>query len=331
MGKEIGGYFELEDFRGIEYHDKALALNCGRNALAYLIEARKIQRIFIPYFLCSSVKNVCFQYKSVEVSFYHINEHFLPDINILDLNPDIFLYVVNYYGMLSNSWILETKKIHPNFIVDNSQAFFQKCVDGVDTIYSPRKYFGVPDGAYLYTTAKVERVLKQDISYERMRFILGRYEVNANTFYKESSENNNRFEKENIKEMSKLTHNLLRGIDYEYVKKVRQSNVLFLTSCLSNSNAIAYPPHCYTMSTDGCFMYPLMLKSDGDTIRKRLQNQKIYVPKLWPDCNEDECNIFELDCIHNIIPLPVDQRYNLDDMQYIVNSIKHAIGECNEY
>ena len=56
MVKEIGGYFELENFRGPEYHDRALALNCGRNALAYLIEAKKIQQILIPYFLCSSVK-----------------------------------------------------------------------------------------------------------------------------------------------------------------------------------------------------------------------------------------------------------------------------------
>lgn len=36
-------------------------------------------------------------------------------------------------------------------ILDNTQSFFQKPISGIDTIYSCRKYFGVPDGAYLST------------------------------------------------------------------------------------------------------------------------------------------------------------------------------------
>lgn len=320
MAKEIGGYFELENFRGPEYHDRALALNCGRTALAYLIEAKKIQQILIPYFLCSSVKNVCYRYKSVKVIFYHINEHFLPDLDITNLNSDIFLYVVNYYGMLSNSWIAETKKIHPNLIIDNSQAFFQMQVDGVDTIYSPRKYFGIADGAYLYTNVKINRNIKVDLSYSSMNFILGRYETNANLFYKESIDNNSRFEKEDIKEMSRLTHNLLRAIDYSFVNERRFSNASFLASCLNEINKLDYAV------SKGIFMYPLMVEKDGDIIRKEMQLMKIYVPKLWPDCDENLANEFELNCIHNILPLPIDQRYDENDMKIIVDQVYNLIS-----
>ena len=35
--KEIGGYIELDTYTGREYHEGALALNSGRNALIYLI------------------------------------------------------------------------------------------------------------------------------------------------------------------------------------------------------------------------------------------------------------------------------------------------------
>lgn len=56
--KEIGGYIELDTYRGKMLHEKAVALNCGRNALAYLIKSKSIKRILLPYFLCSSVVNV---------------------------------------------------------------------------------------------------------------------------------------------------------------------------------------------------------------------------------------------------------------------------------
>ena len=56
--KEIGGYIELDTYRGNMLHEGAVALNCGRNALAYLIKSHNIKSILLPYFLCSSVSNV---------------------------------------------------------------------------------------------------------------------------------------------------------------------------------------------------------------------------------------------------------------------------------
>ena len=41
--REIGGYLELERNRLPLLHESALALNCGRNALRYLLEQRKIR------------------------------------------------------------------------------------------------------------------------------------------------------------------------------------------------------------------------------------------------------------------------------------------------
>lgn len=42
---EIGGYLEMEHFHGDILHGNAIALNCGRNALAYIILAKKIKRM----------------------------------------------------------------------------------------------------------------------------------------------------------------------------------------------------------------------------------------------------------------------------------------------
>ena len=49
--REYGGYIEFELFHGVLLHEKAIALNCGRSALAYLCEAKHIKKLYIPYFL----------------------------------------------------------------------------------------------------------------------------------------------------------------------------------------------------------------------------------------------------------------------------------------
>lgn len=40
--KEIGGYIELDTYTGKMLHSDGLKLNCGRNALAYIIKANGI-------------------------------------------------------------------------------------------------------------------------------------------------------------------------------------------------------------------------------------------------------------------------------------------------
>lgn len=47
--KEYGGYIEFENYHGNMLHDRAISLNCGRNALAYLCEAKKIKKLYLPY------------------------------------------------------------------------------------------------------------------------------------------------------------------------------------------------------------------------------------------------------------------------------------------
>ena len=75
--KEYGGYIELECCHGKMLHEEAIALNCGRNALAYLCEAKRVKKLYLPYFLCSSVADLCKKIK-VDYEFYHIDERFEP-------------------------------------------------------------------------------------------------------------------------------------------------------------------------------------------------------------------------------------------------------------
>ena len=101
--QEFGGYIELDKYELPLLHEGAIALNCGRNALAYLIKARNIKKILIPKFLCDSVQKLC-KRENVQYKYYSIGKDFLP--LSIDLDSDEWLYIVNFYGQISNE-ILE--------------------------------------------------------------------------------------------------------------------------------------------------------------------------------------------------------------------------------
>lgn len=311
--KEIGGYIELDKFTGEMLYSDGIKLNCGRNALAYLIEAKDIKAIAIPKFMCDSCDSVLKKY-DVLVRYYSIDMNFkFQDMN---LKQDEWLYVVNYYGQLSNDFISELKDKYVNIIVDNSQAYFQEPIENVDTFYTCRKFFGVADGAILYTNKVLTRSILQDESYSRMNFLLGRFERSASEFYQEYVQNNKFFADEPIKTMSKLTENLLGGIDYVLVEKKRTENFTYLHDNLKEVNklSISIPK--------GAFMYPLYIDR-GEEIRKKLQEEKIYIPMLWPAvCNRCTSYEIEYDMAKNILPLPIDQRYSIQEMDIIIRKMK---------
>lgn len=308
--KEVGGYLELDKHSGSIYHDDAVALNCGRNCLAYLIQRQKIKTLHLPYFTCHAVTEPCRKY-GVAIERYHVDADFKPLFD-QELEPDAWLYIINYYGQISNDEIEAWHVKYERIIVDNAHAYFQLPVDDIETLYTCRKFFGVADGAFLYTKARLAG-LERDESFDRMRFILGRYERTASEFYSESSDNNRLFSSEPVKQMSKLTENLLRTIDYKQVASQRTNNFLYLHKALQESNklrlAIPY----------GAYMYPYYC-DNGVVVRKALQAQKIYIPILWPDVL-DICapDTREYNFASNILPLPVDQRYGLDDMQHVLS------------
>lgn len=315
--KEIGGYIELDQYRNEMLHENAVKLNCGRNALAYLIEANNIKKIAIPRFMCGSCDAVLEKY-GVEKRLYNIGWDFKP-VDI-ELQEDEWLYIVNFYGQLMNDYIADLKEKHGRLIADYSHAYFQRPMEGVDTLYTCRKFFGVPDGAILYTSKLLERNLQRDESYGRMRHLLGRFERTASEFYEDYVEGEKSFESEPLKRMSRLTENLLHGIDYDAVKNIRMNNFGYLDRQLVSINRLAL------LKPDGAFMYPLYL-SNGAAIRKKLHAQKIYIPTLWPSvfglCKETD---IEYIMAENILPLPVDQRYGIDDMQYLVKTVLECVN-----
>ncbi len=315
MHKEIGGYLELERFTGPMLHEKALALSSGRACLSYLIEQRKIRKIALPDFNCDIVEAVCRAHE-VETRFYPVGTDLRP--KTLQTEEDEWFYLVNFYGQLSADELQRIAAYVPRLIVDNAQAYFDLPLKGVDTLYTCRKFLGVPDGGFLYTEAP-EKTLPADESRERMGFVLGRFERPAGEYFAAAAQNNDDLSIK-PKSMSELTKNLLHAVDYDRVKTKRTENFRLLHEGLGSVNCLNL------RMTEGAYAYPLMLP-EGQKIRKKLIEQKIFVPMLWPNVPEQQpadseaCRLAE-----QILPLPCDQRYGAEEMAFIIKAVRDCLN-----
>ena len=318
--REIGGYIEFEYYAGNMLYENLLHFDCGRSCLEYLITVNDIKKIYIPLFLCDSIKERCDRC-GVSVEYYEIDRYF----HILDekkIKKDEWIYLVNYYGQLSNDYMNCIYAKYQNLIIDNVHAYFTPPMKGIDTLYSCRKFLGVADGGILYARKRdviFEEEIKTDKSFDRMHFLLGRFEGLASDYYEEYKENNDDFSFREMKWMSNLTENLCRWIDDQRVRKIRDENFKLLDDFLSDINELN------VTNVPGPYAYPFLHKN-GSKMRKELINKKIYIPQLWPEVL-DYCkdNSVEKYYAENILPLPCDQRYSAD-MEYIAKELMEMMG-----
>lgn len=320
MKKEIGGYLELEEFSGSEYYPNLYKANLGRTALVWLLRSRKCKKLLLPEFLCDSVIDACAQ-TDTEISFYALDDTLTP---LLDrpcgLRKGEYLYLVNYYGQLTDDLILQYQKKYDRIIVDHTHGFYQRPLPGIDTIYSCRKFFGLSDGAYLATDAKLIPLSETDHSNTRMEHILGRYEHDAGTYYQQMLKNASAYHQEEPKYMSRLTCNLLRGIDYDRIKEQREKNYQYLHQHLNPENFRKNP--FIRKIPEGPFAYPYY-SPKGIQLRKELAKYKIFIPTNWGNVLKSLPNTRrEYDWAANILPLPCDQRYGMEEMNFMIKTIE---------
>lgn len=313
--KAIGGYFELE-LNPIkqEYHANAIPLNTARNALEYFLRANKCQKLYLPYFTCDVLMEPVNKLE-IPYEFYHIDTQFEPVFNYGKLMPgELFLYT-NYFG-LKDEFIKSLTETNSNFIIDNSQAFYSKPIEKTPAFYSPRKFFGVPDGAYLYTDMVLETPLETDLSYDRFAHLLIRADASAEQGYPDFAQNDKKLDGQQIKKMSTLTHLLLQTIDYDDAAQIRKQNFALLHEQLSKTNRLHFVPETIHVP----MVYPYWTY-DKD-LRKRLQENRIYTAQYWPNvlqwCDKQ---MLEYKMAEEIVYLPIDQRYSIADMQRIIHTI----------
>lgn len=312
----IGGYFELELRRGGSFHPTAFALNSARHCLEYILRVKKYTKLYIPYYTCSVILQPL-ERLGVTWERYALNEKLEPQEVLTLASSEAILYT-NYFGLKQPAIARLAEQYGNQLIVDNAQAFYDLPMPGIDTFYSPRKFFGVPDGGYLYTQRGTVAPLEQDVSVDRMAHLLKRIDLGSEHGYADFRSNNEMLSSVPMRRMSRLTEMLLNNIDYEAAAVSRRRNFEYLHTALSNSNGF---PVFYE-STMVPMVYPYW--TEDCSLRQKLISSKVFVATYWPGVSlVNDVPPLEKHLEQALIPLPIDQRYSLPDMKRIVNLIKN--------
>ncbi|QEM10969.1 hypothetical protein [Mucilaginibacter rubeus] len=313
--KPIGGYLELELPKGNEYYPDLVHLNTGRNALEYILLQKKYHKIYIPYFTCDVILEPIVKL-DIQYQFYHVDKQLDPIIDFEIESDASFLYT-NYFGIKLEKIVELSHKIK-NLIVDNSQAFFSEPLPGVDTFYSCRKFFGVPDGAYLSIKRKLAKKFPVDNSTHRFSHLIKSIDSGIESGYSDYVNNNKDLENNEIRSMSLLTRKMLSSINYNECVFVRQRNFNFLHKHLAEYNLLKFDAtdeHTVPM------VYPFL--TNDKHLKVHLIQKRIYVATYWPNVFKwTKKNTTENFLAQCLVPLPIDQRYDLQDMFNMLNILR---------
>ena len=310
--KPIGGYFELELPVYPELHADAIALNSGRFCLEYVLRCRHYKKVYVPYFTCDSaiepIKKLGIRYE-----FYHIDKEYRI-IGEIRLNDGEALMYTNYWGLQDAYCQLLASKYGRRLILDYTQAFYSEPIIGIDTFYSCRKFFGVPDGGYLYTDAQADFAIAQDESYTRMSSLVKRIDISPEAGFQDFHDISSIFHEMPIRKMSNFTKRMMGGIDYEHAARRRIDNYNTLQQQLGGRKL-------YFGEVPMVFPYT---SEAGQEIRRNFIANKVFVAKYWPNVDEWAGeHALETWMANHILPLPIDQRYDVNDMDRIIYLIKN--------
>lgn len=316
--ESIGGFFSLELPQLEEYHKEALRLNTGRNCLEYILRVKGYKKVHIPYYTCDVVLEP-FKKLGIPYEYYHIDIHLEIRERFTLKDGEALLYT-NYYGLKQRYVEQLAEKVGSRLIVDNTQAFFAKPLPGIDTFYTCRKFFGVADGAYLYSDAVLDEEIEQDYSYDRMAHLLKRIDLSAEEGYADFRKADDGLDNQPIREMSKLTQRMMQSIDYEAAAKRRRENYSLLHKALGGENNLELPLDEEAVP----MVYPYLASMKG--FREKLIETKVFVARYWPNvlkwCLPTD---WEYQLAENLVCIPIDQRYNEQDMQVIIDLVKRIV------
>ncbi|WP_375740600.1 hypothetical protein [Pseudomonas boanensis] len=322
MNKAVGGYFELElPSETSSYYPEALRFQSARASFYALLCAGRPRKVWMPHYVCDSMLGPLDK-AGVEVSFYSINEDFSVRDEI-NLHPGEWIFYVNYFGVCSNRQREILKKFNSEQVVfDHSQAFFAPPLDCLATIYSPRKFFGIPDGGLLITKLPIpEPEETDDGSIQRSLHLLKRLAGTPESGYADYQAAEKTLEDFRYRKMSVLTENLLSRIDYESARLKRNENFRFLHKELGFHNRLELDIE----AIDGALCYPFFKNLKG--LREELIGQRVFTPTYWAACRSRvKVESLEYALVDSLIPIPCDQRYSGKDYGAAMSIINRSIG-----
>lgn len=313
----IGGYQALE-LPSIDENVASgmIRANSARSAIKLVLSCLDVRKVWLPAYTCDAVVEAA-RDVGLPIEFYQLDSSFEVEPS-LQLKGDELILIVDYFGLCNEAVKRSRSRFaHSQTIVDCSQSFFSEPTEALATIYSPRKFFGLPDGGLLYSTyLRIKQPEQRDESSEsRMGHLISRLTNSPEAAYQQYLEAEQAISKLPVQGMSRLTERLLQSVDYQRVRTIRARNAQYLHERLGQYNQLnlnideTVAPLCYPL------LPSVKVASKADLIKER-----VFLPTYWPEVlGRVEEGSFEWNLVTNGLFLPCDQRYNENDMDRLIS------------
>jgi hypothetical protein len=321
----------------------------GRNAISIILKELKINngKALLPGYTCDSVIKP-FITENFKIEFYNFQTNL--DINIEDfknkiakIQPDIIL-VHGFYGvntfLTADTEIQKSRKNGSIIIQDDTQTVFsdQNKIEADYYIGSLRKWLEIPDGAFIccshkisLTTVSENRIFVSKVS-EAFKIKLQYVETldtELKLKYKKLFLEAQELIDQDLSnyQMSEIAKGTLNNYDLSSMIIKRKQNFRYLYNNLFRNYAEIKPVFDAPLEENICPIYfPIYVKRRME-FQRYLSDRDVYATIIWPKSGLIGKLKNETDYIYNnIIGIPCDQRYNLSDMQRVIEVIKLFIN-----
>lgn len=330
----------------------------GRDSLVLIINALGLSHnceVLLPAYLCGEILRP-FKEANIKFTFYKINADLSIDINDIEkriTKETKILLVIHYFGYPQP--IEELQKLsreHSLLLIEDSvQSFltryngkFLGCFGDV-AFNSFIKFLPVLDGSLLllnnkeikdnWQNLKLSKRSLNYLAYISLRFLamsIKSLSVSMGIIPKPLflwlfAEANKMFDKyPKPVRISFISKTLLESFNFDHITWKRRRNFQYL---LDNWHSDIVQPLFHELPTDVCPLgFPVVVKGKRDHIKEELIKRKVYPPIHWnlpPDIDKEEFKT-SWKFSQEVLTIPVDQRYQLKDMEYILRQIEVIEG-----
>jgi hypothetical protein len=337
----IGGMFGLQvtpdpDASNPPFlQDRSITLDNARSGIWLLVNKLAPQQVWCPSYLCNGILDAVMK-SSAKVRFYEVNYDLkVSSLDWLDqMRQGDLVILIDYFGFnIDSNCTMQAKERDAWILEDASQALLSGKVGQFSdfVVYSPRKFVGVPDGGILFNDRDDHF---QEVNLEAppaewwLRAFLAsllrrEFDIHGGTrawfelFQK--TEPDSPIGPFAMSELSMLL--LKNSFDYSTIARRRVDNYRALADKLG-SLAI------YPNLPDGIVPlgFPIRTK-ERDRVRQVLFANEIYPPVHWliqgvvPEEYKESHRLAS-----EIMTLPCDQRYDRNDMDWIIQVVAEALG-----
>jgi len=352
--REFGSEFHTEESKSKNFLDQFKTfktvhlLSAGREALGLVAESidPSGNKILLPAYCCDSMIQPFFK-RGWTIIFYPLNADLsVNESEIYSLckkfTPKVIL-IMNFFGLVSTCNLASyIKSISENILIIEDfthMLFDSKILDNkhVDFfVASIRKWFGINDGAILLTnrsTVFFPNIINKE-------FVKIRNEA-QNLKFKYLSEKNSVYKELYLKKIkdaeiiledyssihiiSERSLNVLMDLNLDSIIYRRRQNFYHLYNKIKSISNIHYIEGIDNCSIECPFSLPIIIEK-RDEVQIRLAAKGLYAPVLWPINAKarDICKISSM-MSDNMLSIPIDQRFDYDDIEDIANIIFSTI------